>query len=545
MSDFSTPAGWYPDGDGWERRWDGESWTEERRRMAEPTQVRPSEPPSGPAPSGPPTAAPPNSGPPTSGPPTSAPPSGPPTAAPPNWAPQGSGSHAGSQASYGHVPSVGLGSGAGSGWSGSQPPSGPPTPPLGTPIGAPQGFGGFPPSGPPRKSRLWLWLTLGLVGALVVASAIVLVVVAPWKDDDGEGKDDDKAAAPAIHGDIDGDGFGDVVYRFSLDYDNVKLVTGISDGEGAFETTEIAVDNDPDFGDLHFDWDSDGVSEQINWKFIEGGSQLTLTSTDKDFPGAQNYTLKLSTLAEYGGDDVLVIPGDYDGDGNIDIAVMNQNDRVVDASVLINDGEGTFADPVLWLAIPNATIDEVELRAGDFDGDGDDDLWANLPSEKLDDKAYTRYYSGRKGFTMLTSTGDAFEQGALSESRVYEDFFLVGDVTGDGTISLVGVQGSSYEEQIEVTVYDVSDGTMSPVAGFTGTSDIGDRRVLNATLSDVDGDGTADVVFAAKAYDEQEITGIQVMKSTGAVFDEATVWAETPGCLERSCRIQFEGQPRY
>ena len=37
-----APPGWYPDGDGWERRWDGQAWTEERRPVP-PVQAPPAE----------------------------------------------------------------------------------------------------------------------------------------------------------------------------------------------------------------------------------------------------------------------------------------------------------------------------------------------------------------------------------------------------------------------------------------------------------------------------------------------------------------------
>ncbi|NHA00483.1 hypothetical protein G5V59_11815 [Nocardioides sp. W3-2-3] len=71
-----------------------------------------------------------------------------------------------------------------------------------------------------------------------------------------------------------------------------------------------------------------------------------------------------------------LVAGDFDGDGDQDLAVAGPNDRVVDISVLANDGKGTFSDPTLWVSIPNAVIDVVRLYPGDFDKDGDTDLWA-------------------------------------------------------------------------------------------------------------------------------------------------------------------------
>ncbi len=508
MSEFSTPAGWYPDGDGWERRWDGSGWTDERRRMAEPTQVRPPQPPAAP-PAAPPQQAP------QQAPQPFAPQPQPYTPQPQHYAPQ-------PPPGYGQVPSGGV----------------------------PQHGYGYPPGSPPRKSRLGLWIGLAVVLLLVAGTAITLVALKPWDDGGGGTADDPKdpkgggTSEAAVAGDVDGDGKGDVRYYVYQDYDDVRKVQARSNGNG-FELTDVAVDPYKEPKDLFLDWDSDGVNEHLTWAFVASGKQITLSSEDKDFPGQQNFTLSVSTLKKYGDPEIQLVPGDFDGDGDQDLAVAGPNDRVVDISVLLNDGKGTFAAPTLWISIPNAVIDVLRLYPGDFDKDGDTDLWAQLPAERLDDEAYGGYYSGDRGYALLKSGGKNFEAGAVAKSSEYFDALLVGDVTGDGTSNLVGVQANSYKEELTAQVYDVSSGRLEPVSGFTGTTKIGQRSIQGATLSDVDGDGKADLVFVVKAYKEAKFTGVQVMKSTGAVLDAALVWAETPTCKDDDCRIEFIGTRRY
>lgn len=503
MSNFSTPAGWYPDGDGWERRWDGSGWTEERRRMQsqEATQVRPASPPAAQAPHQPthqPVHQPPAVHQPPPGPPTAAPPQGP--------------------------------------WQG------------------PQSWPLQPPPGPRRQGRAWLWVVLAVVLVVALSTAITLAVVQPWSDGDrkaggeggsgGEGGDGGgDGADAAVQGDVDGDGLGDARYYVYLDYDDVTKVEALSNGNG-FELSEVAVEPYNDPADLYFDWDGDGVNEHLTWEFVASGKQITLESDDDDFPDDQTFTVSLSTLREYGDPEIQVVNGDFDGDGDQDLAIAGPNDRVVDVSVLANDGTGTFADPVLWLSLPNAVIDATRIFPGDFDKDGDADLWAQLPAERLVDEDYSGYYSGDRGYALLRSSGKTFEAGAVSESSEYFDELLVGDVTGDGTASLVGVQTNSYKEELTVQVLDVSSGSFKTVAGFTGTSTIGQRSLQGATLSDVDGDGRSDLVFVVKAYAEKKFTGVQVMRSTGAVFEPALVWAETPTCTDDNCRIEFLGSRR-
>ncbi|GAA4809843.1 hypothetical protein GCM10025786_12550 [Nocardioides caeni] len=422
--------------------------------------------------------------------------------------------------------------------------------PSGVPGGpgiAPPPFGA-PPSGAPRRRRTGLWIGLGLALVLLIGAGVTLAVLAPWKSDgDDKGKDGDKTAEPestAVQGDVDGDGLGDAIYYFARDYSDITEVTAISDGS-AFELTEVAIEasSQPDL--LFFDWDGDGVTDQLAWDFVSSGKQLTLSSSDDAFPGDQRFTLTLSTLSEYGNLELDVVPGDYDGDGDLDLAVAGQNDKNVDISVLLNEGDGTFSEPALWLSVPNAIMDVTQIWGGDFDGDGTADIWAQLPADRLTNEDYTSYYSGDRGYALLKSTGDAFDYGQITETDVYQETFLVGDVTGDGTTSIVGVDANGYEEELTVTVFDVSKGTLEEIAGFTGTADIGDRQLESAALTDVDGDGKADIAFAVKGYEDREFTGIQVMKSTGAVFDAATMWAETPVCDDDRCGIEFVGDLRY
>jgi hypothetical protein len=69
-----------------------------------------------------------------------------------------------------------------------------------------------------------------------------------------------------------------------------------------------------------------------------------------------------------GEEPYFVAPMDYDGDGDIDLAVpLYAEDRLV---VWFNDGDGNFG-PILG----TATGDEpTSIATGDFDGDGDPDL---------------------------------------------------------------------------------------------------------------------------------------------------------------------------
>ncbi len=64
-----------------------------------------------------------------------------------------------------------------------------------------------------------------------------------------------------------------------------------------------------------------------------------------------------------------VIVGDFNNDGNLDLAVANENDNTV--SILLGNGNGTFQPQII---VSSGATAPVALAAADFDGDGNLDL---------------------------------------------------------------------------------------------------------------------------------------------------------------------------
>ena len=66
-----------------------------------------------------------------------------------------------------------------------------------------------------------------------------------------------------------------------------------------------------------------------------------------------------------------IVTSDFDLDGRPDVAVANDNSNTL--TVLYGDGTGNFPASDTLLLVPGDTS-PVSVAAGDFDGDGDDDL---------------------------------------------------------------------------------------------------------------------------------------------------------------------------
>jgi hypothetical protein len=208
-----------------------------------------------------------------------------------------------------------------------------------------------------------------------------------------------------------------------------------------------------------------------------------------DAGGGGSFTQRVIDMGGVHGQGVEVL--DFEGDGDLDVIVaFSLSDTV---RIYLNDGNASFttAQPP-----PTDSIVAMHAVAGDFDGDGDRDIAA----AGLFDRAIG---SGSQGeVTWFENPGDPL--GSWTRREItgltiwYPIYLAAGDLTGDGAPDLVvgcnyndpngnGVfwfrnEGGAFSGQLEV------EATLSAV-----------RTVL---IHDVDGDGVLDVLAVARNGDE-------------------------------------------
>jgi Flp pilus assembly secretin CpaC len=88
------------------------------------------------------------------------------------------------------------------------------------------------------------------------------------------------------------------------------------------------------------------------------------------FLGSGNGTFGTPATIKVGTAPSAVAVGDFNNDGNMDIAVTDSGAGVNQVAILLGDGQGNFAAPVTYAT----GTDPVALVAQDFDGDGQPDL---------------------------------------------------------------------------------------------------------------------------------------------------------------------------
>ena len=135
-----------------------------------------------------------------------------------------------------------------------------------------------------------------------------------------------------------------------------------------------------------------------------------------------------------------IISGDFTGDGHLDLAIANEDSNSV--SVLLGNGDGTFASPVTYAVgeFPDAMVAE------DFTGDGHLDLAvAN---------------SGADTVSVLLGNGDGtFAPQVTYTVGVDPDAIVAGDFGGDGHLDLAVVNNTTYGGSV------CCDGTVSVLLG--------------------------------------------------------------------------------
>jgi hypothetical protein len=238
--------------------------------------------------------------------------------------------------------------------------------------------------------------------------------------------------------------------------------------------------------------------------------------------GNGNGTFKIHVDYPVGNFPVGIVAADFNGDGKIDLAVVNDYDSTV--SILLGNGDGTFQSQTIVQVGTGPT----SLGSGDFNGDGKVDLvTSNVGSATVSallnegNGSFTRVDSPSPlsgPDTSMLVTGDFNGDGKLDvvvSSRIYQQLFLllgegngslgtpstiptapfdpvtalvVGDFNHDGKLDLAS---GGYDEVGGIVVsLGKGDGTFKlPVVSPCGP--IGAMAV-----ADVNGDGQLDLIAA-------------------------------------------------
>lgn len=306
-------------------------------------------------------------------------------------------------------------------------------------------------------------------------------------------------------GELNGDSKTDVAVL--SDSISAPIAIRIADGSGAFVTvtTEVAgvgpsdiaiadIDNDLDQDVLVSNFDSNTVSIvrgngdgtfQPVISVPAGRDAVSMATGDFDgddnvdlamlntfpvtavriMPGAGDGTFSLGANLPVGAGATIVETGDFDSNGAMDLVVLDID--AAELSVALGVGDGTFQPEVRYGLTPMFL--ETALTVLDLNADGHQDLLVPLPDQLV------LYGNGDGTFAAATAMGVGGKP----------DVFAVGDVNGDGRTDLVGA-----ERHVSVQLRR-ADLSFESASYFSGS--------VNRTamlLTDTDSDGRLDVVTA-------------------------------------------------
>ncbi|UYQ61749.1 FG-GAP-like repeat-containing protein [Streptomyces peucetius] len=184
-------------------------------------------------------------------------------------------------------------------------------------------------------------------------------------------------------GDFDGDGRDDVAAWYDYDAGNDRLFTFKSRADGGFNAPVASWETPagnwwyahvkPAVGDFN----GDGRDDLAAFYGYDSGEMKLWTFTT-DANGGFNSPVSSYTSATWGSRDRTTIhAGDFDGDGRDDVAAWYDYADGHDAiHVWAADAKGTFPTRIEAWSTPDGNIwrDNVELVTGDYNGDGRDDF---------------------------------------------------------------------------------------------------------------------------------------------------------------------------
>ena len=237
--------------------------------------------------------------------------------------------------------------------------------------------------------------------------------------------------------DLNGDGFPDIVVTT-----HARVAVLINQGNGTFaKPVYYASGNDHPSQLVVADFNKDGLPDLA----VARGSTsaVSILLNNKNAPGT------FGPPASYpaGGNPLGLTVGDFNHDGNLDLATVSSGFQVDALHVLLGNGDGTFRPEVPYSG-PNFAD---AVATADFNGDGIPDLLVGNFTGPL------RLYQGNGDGT--------FAPPVVVEGAPETEFLSVADLNADGRPDIIATPNGG------VRVILNSTGTMTP-APPSGASDV-------------------------------------------------------------------------
>jgi hypothetical protein len=231
------------------------------------------------------------------------------------------------------------------------------------------------------------------------------------------------------------------------------------------------------------DFNGDGIVDTAVTSSGTNQVSILLGTGDGNFRPAVNYPV--------GADPVAIVTADFNHDGHLDLAVLNSNPNKSGVggsiSILTGVGDGTFVAGATYAVgfIPTA------LATGDFDGDGNLDLAVVISNPNL------QFGSGFVTILMGSANGTFTAQSNYAVG-ITPSSIAVGDFNGDGRLDLaVGspINGVSFNPQSEISILmNTGSGNFSAGSSFA----IGPLQSVPTSIAvaDFNNDGSLDLAIA-------------------------------------------------
>ena len=265
-------------------------------------------------------------------------------------------------------------------------------------------------------------------------------------------------------GDFNGDGKQDLVTANGRPGTASVL---LGDGRGGF-AARAGFDAGPlpvavAVGDFNGDHQQDLAATDLNWE--AGGASVLLGD------GSGGFAPRIEVATGPANYDIAV--GEFNGDGNADLATVVTDDFDGLAGVLLGDGTGHFSAMSSYVQY----LEPVAVAVGDFDRDGDQDL---VTAQRLEG-------SGEIGLLLGDGAGGC--HGAASGGmRLSREGFCgaVGDLNGDRKQDVVSAKGSALIVLRGDGRFDLAREQDFPIG----------RSAADVAVADLNRDGLEDVVTA-------------------------------------------------